>query len=353
MALKSHTVSSGESLSKIAQRYNTTVSELLRLNPKLTTDAKYKNGSVIFSGTIIKYDDKITPPPVNAPATTTPDTTTTPYSPADFRRAEEAYPDSLPPVQPVIPPKIVDERTQAYDKGLIPQYYEYYNGVLYNSGTPFTGLYQGVQYVNGTDSRYLAVPTLDTATPTPIPEATPPQTLPSFDEIGQIGTIVAANQTPALDASNLVGVSTAAPAPVSIDPSFLLDYADKLIKANTLKGRSGPTRDLTISKAASMKELNVAQADRNLYNAKLKALASLAQRGIYGSTGLKVAAQDAAGYQPLQQRQEALNKFSEQSLLAGSLFEQEQTEAKEIEKQAEAALLKARDLASKLTKVGV
>lgn len=353
MAIRSHTVSSGESLSKIAQRYKTNVSELLRLNPKLTTDAKYKNGSVIFSGTIIKYDDKITPPPVNAPATTTPATTTTPYSAADFRRAEEASMGSLPPVQQVAPPAIVDERTQLAAKGLIPQYYEYYNGVLYNSGTPFTGLYQGVQYVNGIDNRYIAVPTLDTPTPTPTPEATPSQTLPSFDEIGQLGTIVAANQTPALDASNLVGVSTAAPAPVSIDPSFLLDYADALQKANTLRGRSGLTRDLTISKAASMKELNVAKADRDLYNAKLKALASLAQRGIYGSTGLKVAAQDAAGYQPLQQRSEALRQFSEQTNLASRLFEQEQLEASDIEKQASLAKLRAEELASRLTKVGV
>jgi hypothetical protein len=263
---------------------------------------------------------------------------------------------SLPPVAvpaPVAPPAIVDERTQLAAKGIIPQYYEYYNGVLYNSGTPFTGLYQGVQYVNGIDNRYLAVPTLDTPTSTPTPEATSTQTLPTFNELQQLGPIVAANQTPALDASNLVGISTTAPAPVSIDPSFLLDYADKLIKANTLKGRGEATKNLTISKAASMKELNVAQADRDLYNAKLKALASLANRGIYGSSGLGVAAQQAAGFEPQQRREEALNKFSEQSLLANRLFEQEKLEAKDIENQAEAALLKARDLASKLTKVGV
>ena len=168
-----------------------------------------------------------------------------------------------------------------------------------------------------------------------------------------MGTIVAANQTPVLDASKLVGVSTAAPAPVSIDPSDLLAYADSLMKANTLKGRSGPTRDLTIAKAASMKELNVAQADRDLYNAKLKALASLANRGIYGRSGLGIAAQQAAGFEPQQKREEALNKFSEQSLLANRLFEQEQQEAKDIENQAEIAKLKATELASKLTKVGV
>lgn len=352
MALQSHTVKSGESLSKIAQRYRTNVSELLRLNPKLTTDAKYKNGSVIFSGTIIKYDDQITPPQVKSFAEANELPIITPYSPADYRRAEEDSMGSLPPV----PPAIVDERTKLFERGMIPQYYEYYNGVLYNSGTPFTGLYQGVQYVNGIDNRYIAVPTLDTptstSTPTPTPEATPSQTLPSFDEIGQIGTIVAANQTPALDASKLVGISTTAPAPVSIDPSDLLAYADSLMKANDLKGRSGPTRDLTIAKAASMKEYNVAQADKDLYNAKLKALASLANRGIYGSSGLGIAAQQAAGSEPLKQREEALNKFSEQSLLANRLFEQEQQEAKDIENQAEIAKLKATELASKLTKVG-
>ena len=352
MAFKSYTVKSGDSLSKIAAANGTTVSALLDANPKLTTESKYNGGKTIFSGTIVKIP--IDAPPVKSPATTTPSTaTTTPYSSADFRRAEEASMGSLPPVQQVTPPAIVDERTQLAAKGLIPQYYEYYNGVLYNSGTPFTGLYQGVQYVNGIDNRYIAVPTLDTQTPTPTPEATPSQTLPSFDEIGQMGTIVAANQTPALDASKLVGVSTAAPAPVSIDPSDLLAYADSLMKANTLKGRSGPTRDLTIAKAASMKEYNVAQADKDLYNAKLKALASLANRGIYGSTGLGIAAQQAAGSEPLKQREEALNKFSEQSLLANRLFEKEQQEAKDIENQAEIAKLKATELASKLTKVGV
>lgn len=351
MAYKPYTAISGDSLSKIAAANKTTVSALLDENPKFRTDPKYNGGKTIFSGTIVRIP--IDAPPVKSPATTTPSTTaTTPYSAADFRRAEEASMGSLPPVQQVTPPAIVDERTQLAAKGIIPPYYEYYNGVLYNSGTPFTGLYQGVQYVNGTDSRYLAVPTLDTPTTTPTPEATSTQTLPTFNELQQLGPIVAANQTPALDASNLVGISTTAPAPVSVDPSFLLAYADSLIKANTLKGRSGPTRDLTISKAASMKELNVAQADRDLYNAKLKALASLADRGIYGSSGLGVAAQRAAGLEPQQRREEALNKFSEQTNLATRLFEQEQLEAKDIENQAEAALLKARDLASRLTKVG-
>ena len=351
MAYTSYTAKSGDSLSKIAAANKTTVSALLAENPKLTTDPKYNGGKTIFSGTIVRIP--IAVPPLKSPATTTPDTaTTTPYSAADFRRAEEASMGSLPPVQQVTPPSIVDERTQLAAKGMIAPYFESVNGLLYYSGTPYTGLYNGVQFTNGASTIREGTAYQE---PTPTQELTPTQTIPTFDEIGQLGTITKESQppaTPALDASNLVGVSTAAPAPVSIDPSFLLAYADALQKANTLRGRSALTRDLSIEKSAAMKEKNVAQADKDLYNAKLKALASLANRGIYGSSGLGVAAKQAAGYEPIQQRSEALRQFSEQTNLASRLFEQEQLEASDIEKQASLAKLRAEELASKLTKVG-
>ena len=348
MAYKSYTAKSGDSLSKIAAANGTTVSALLAENPKLTTDPKYNNGKIIFSGTVVRIP--IDAPPVKSPTTTTPSTTSTiPYSAADFRRAEEASMASLPPVQQVTPPSIVDERTQLAAKGIIAPYFESVNGLLYYSGTPYTGLYNGVQFIGGSSTIGQGTTYQE---PTPTQELTPTQTLPTFNELQQLGPIVAANQTPALDASNLVGVSTAAPAPVSIDPSFLLAYADALQKANTLRGRSALTRDLSIEKSAAMKEKNVGEADKALYNARLKALASLADRGIYGRSGLGVAAQQAAGYEPIQQRSEALRQFSEQTNLASRLFEQEQLEASEIEKQASLAKLRAEELASKLTKVG-
>jgi LysM repeat protein len=55
--MATYTVTSGDTLSAIARRYNTTVAALLEANPKLTTDPKYKNGKVIFSGTKIKLPD--------------------------------------------------------------------------------------------------------------------------------------------------------------------------------------------------------------------------------------------------------------------------------------------------------
>jgi hypothetical protein len=341
MAYKSYPAKSGDSLSKIAAANGTTVSALLDENPKFRTDPKYNGGKTIFSGTIVRIP--IDAPPVKSPATTTPNT---PYSPADFRRAEEDSMASLPPIQQVTPPSIVDERTQLAAKGLIPPYFESVNGLLYYSGIPYTGLYQGVQFTNGSSTIREG---------TAYQEPTPTITVPTVDEIGQLDTITKGSQppaTPALDASNLVGVSTTAPAPVSIDPSFLLAYADALQKANTLRGRSALTRDLSIEKSAAMKEKNVGEADKALYNARLKALASLANRGIYGSSGLGVAAQQAAGYEPIQQRSEALRQFSEQTNLASRLFEQEQLEASDIEKQASLAKLRAEELASKLTKVG-
>jgi TP901 family phage tail tape measure protein len=47
-------VKSGDTLSSIAKKNDTTVSALLAANPKLTTDPKYNDGNTIFSGTTIK-----------------------------------------------------------------------------------------------------------------------------------------------------------------------------------------------------------------------------------------------------------------------------------------------------------
>ena len=51
MADKKVTVKSGQNLSTIAKANNTTVAAIKAANPKLTTEAKYKGGSIIFSGT--------------------------------------------------------------------------------------------------------------------------------------------------------------------------------------------------------------------------------------------------------------------------------------------------------------
>jgi len=330
MAYKPYTAISGDSLSKIAAANKTTVSALLDENPKFKTDPKYNGGKTIFSGTIVRIPIKST-----APSTPNQDTTTSlpPVNtqPSNDVASVPSEPDTYARFRAK---EAADEAADAAAKALVPRF-EIIDNKLYYAGVPYTGLYNGVQFIGGSDGSYATSP----------PESTlPPESIPPQQETP--------TQTPALDASNLVGVSTTAPVPVSIDPSFLLAYADALQKANTLRGRSALTRDLSIEKSAAMKEKNVGEADKALYNARLKALASLANRGIYGRSGLGVAAQQAAGYEPIQQRSEALRQFSEQTNLASRLFEQEQLEASDIEKQASLAKLRAEELASKLTKVG-
>jgi|694.fasta_scaffold13386_9 LysM repeat protein len=398
MAYTTYTVESGDSLSKIAKANKTTVSALLEANPKLTTDPKYKNGSVIFSGTKIRIPipetKTTTPTPTPTPTpkptptptptqsfspadfrraeeasmqtvTSTPTTPTQSFSPADFRRADEASmqtitstPITPTPVPSYTPPPIVDERTQLAAKGYIPPYYEFSNGYLFYSGTPYTGNYLGVEYVNGLAKQV-------SFTPPPVepqPPSIPNIPVPSFNEIPERAKITtetekAQPQLPALPAPAAMAEAKptppAQPAPPPIDTSYLIAYGEALARANALRGKAGLTRNLALEKARANKELGVTEAENALYNARLKALASLSQRGLYGATGLKLAAQDVAGLEPIRARTEALRQFAEQTNLASRMFEEEQAEATEIEKQASLAKLKAEELATKLTKAGV
>lgn len=51
--MAAYVVKPGDTLSAIARRNNTTVAQLLAINPALSSDPKYNNGNVIFSGTKI------------------------------------------------------------------------------------------------------------------------------------------------------------------------------------------------------------------------------------------------------------------------------------------------------------
>lgn len=378
MAYTVYTVKSGDSLSKIAKANGTTVSALLEANPKFTTDPKYKNGSVIFSGTTVRI-------PIPETKTTTPTPTPTPtqsYSPADFRRAEEASMQTIPstpttPTQPTSPadvrradeasiqtipitpttstPGYSDERTKEAAKGNIPDFYEFSNGYLLLNGNPYTGTYLGVEYINGLAKQV-------SYTPPPVepqPPSIPTIPVPSVNDIQKLGPIITETQKaqfplPALPAPPAMAeAKPTPPAPPPIDTSYLIAYGQELARANALRGKAGLTRNLALEKARANKELGVTEAENALYNARLKALASLSQRGLYGATGLKLAAQDVAGLEPIRARTEALRQFAEQTNLASRMFEEEQAEATEIEKQASLAKLKAEELATKLTKAGV
>lgn len=58
MADKKVTVKPGQNLSTIAKANKTTVAAIKAANPKLTTEAKYKGGSIIFSGTKLNIPTK-------------------------------------------------------------------------------------------------------------------------------------------------------------------------------------------------------------------------------------------------------------------------------------------------------
>lgn len=84
MAGKKVTVKSGQTLSAIAKANNTTVAAIKKANPKLTSDPKYKGGSVIFSGT------KITIPASKvAKKPAAPTTLSGNFDPGRFRIGEE------------------------------------------------------------------------------------------------------------------------------------------------------------------------------------------------------------------------------------------------------------------------
>ena len=53
------TAKNGQTLSSIAKAYETTVKELLAINPVLTSNPKYNNGNTIFNGTTVKVPGKM------------------------------------------------------------------------------------------------------------------------------------------------------------------------------------------------------------------------------------------------------------------------------------------------------
>jgi len=114
MADKKVTVKRGDTLSSIAKENKTTVSAIKAANPKLTSDSKYKGGSIIFSGTKINIPKtnkpKVTPPKVQDTVVVESTTTvveefgsevdSTPLSPSTI----SSEPSNISPVTQTPPP---------------------------------------------------------------------------------------------------------------------------------------------------------------------------------------------------------------------------------------------------------
>jgi len=99
----SYRVKPGDTLSQIAKSNNTTVKELLKINPALTTNPKYDGGRTIFSNTKIVLEPGVKTPKVTPAPSTEPDTR------GDTPAGSEGQPDqpaggSTPPAGGSTPP---------------------------------------------------------------------------------------------------------------------------------------------------------------------------------------------------------------------------------------------------------
>ena len=134
------------------------------------------------------------------------------------------------------------------------------------------------------------------------------------------------------------------------DSIALLEYNNALAAAGGLEERAKIARDLAVRLAATRKETDVRLAEANAYNAGLKAVASLGARGLQGLAGLKIAAQRAARFEPMQRRKNVLEEYGAKVSSADILLEDELSKANQAKAAAETAMLRANKLASDLTK---
>jgi len=134
------------------------------------------------------------------------------------------------------------------------------------------------------------------------------------------------------------------------DSIALLEYNNAIAAAGSLEERAKIARDLAVRLAATRKETDVRLAEANAYNAGLKSVASLGARGLQGLAGLKIAAQRAARFEPMQRRKNVLEEYGAKVSSADILLEEELSKAKQAKAAAETAMMRANKLASDLTK---
>ena len=102
-------VERGDTLTSIAKENKTTVSAILKANPKFTEQAKYKDGNQIWAGTTVKIPPKTSTPP------TTPKVETPPKNePGDdaTKKSNEPGDDDTTTPQPLQPLKRIQIQIQ-------------------------------------------------------------------------------------------------------------------------------------------------------------------------------------------------------------------------------------------------
>jgi hypothetical protein len=326
--LASYTVKTGDSLSAIAKRNGTTVAELLRLNPKLTSDPKYKDGKVIFNGTKITLPGAAgttaTPPPVSTPVPTV---------------------DTTPAEQPVGTVTTFIDRITPVDA---------IQSTQTTQALPPVGTVQTV-----TPTAEVPIPTLQapvvfqpTEMPTLPPVAEQPtqtQTLPGVTAVTQDSDVT---YQWLVDPFTGQQVLDAQGNPIKVKmgggADAYYDYLAGVKKSRTNLEAAGAANKLAIERAAAAGEFATGKAEKELYSSQQRALNELSRRGLSGAPGLTRAAKRAYGAAPLSQRLEAIRKMQGDITAANLLLAQQKSAEQAAEEQRQFDLTKATGIANQL-----
>lgn len=326
--MASYTVKTGDSLSAIAKRNGTTVAELLRLNPKLTSDPKYKDGKVIFNGTKITLPGAAgttaTPPPVSTPVPTV---------------------DTTPAEQPVGTVTTFIDRITPVDA---------IQSTQTTQALPPVGTVQTV-----TPTAEVPIPTLQapvvfqpTEMPTLPPVAEQPtqtQTLPGVSAVTQDSAITYQWLTDPLTGQYVLdGQGNPIKVKMGGGANAYYDYLAGVKKSRTNLEAAGAANKLAIERAAAAGEFATGKAEKELYSSQQRALNELSRRGLSGAPGLTRAAKRAYGAAPLSQRLEAIRKMQGDITAANLLLAQQKSAEQAAEEQRQFDLTKATGIANQL-----
>lgn len=365
-----YTVSSGDTLSAIARKYNTTVSALLEANPRLTTEAKYKNGSVIFSGTKIRIPGTETATTTSTGGTTTQTSTTTAeptFNIADWRRGEEASltdfyaqrnaqlgitPDTgttpTPTTVPVTP--TTPTTTPAAGRTLVFSS-QNFDGTTTNIYSDGTSEVIGTPRAAAVDPAIAALQAQYQA----LQDQMDAQRRAAEEAAAKAAAEAAKPRPKEYYRNPTTGELILGPdgKPIEIGPggsaNDVLAYFEALRSASDAKSRAALANTYARRTAQSQYDTLNRQSGRDIYSAQKKALNELTRRGITTAPGVSIAAKRAAGSVPLNRRLEALQQYNAAMSSADITLAEEQAKADEATRKALIDLTNAANIANDLT----